>query len=130
MQNTRIKSALSLVVCIALIAALALMTIGCGDIENPGEKTFTLIVINEDGKESATQITTDKATVGEALMAQGILEGENGAYGLYVKTVNGITVDYDKDGKYWAFYVNGEYAQKGVDKTAIIDGETYTFRVE
>ena len=56
--------------------------------------------------------------------------GDEGEYGLYVKTVNGITADYDKDGAYWAFYVNGEYASSGVDSTPIAEGESYCFRVE
>ena len=48
----------------------------------------------------------------------------------YVKTVNGITADYDTDGTYWAFYVNGEYAMTGVDSTPVEDGAVYTFKVE
>ena len=59
-----------------------------------------------------------------------MLSGDEGPYGLYVKTVNGITVDYDKDGKYWAFYVNGEYATSGVDTTEIADGVSYGFKAE
>ena len=46
------------------------------------------------------------------------------------KTVNGVTVDYDTDGKYWAFYVDGEYAATGVDSTDITAGATYTFKAE
>ena len=47
-----------------------------------------------------------------------------------MKTVNGITADYDADGVYWAFYINGEYAQTGVDTTPIVEGEEYSFRIE
>ena len=49
---------------------------------------------------------------------------------MYVKTVNGVTVDYDTDGKYWAFYIDDEYAMTGVDSTPITDGSSYTFKVE
>ena len=52
------------------------------------------------------------------------------SYGLYVKTVNGITLDYDTDGMYWAFYINGEYVQTGVDATGVEDGAVYAFRAE
>ena len=38
--------------------------------------------------------------------------------------------DYDVDGTYWAFYINGAYAMSGVDSTEIVAGETYTFKVE
>ena len=83
-----------------------------------------------EGNEKTFQITTNKSTVGEALMDEGLLAGEPGPYGLYVKTVNGITLDYDKDGKYWAFYVDGEYGLTGVDETAIQPGSTYCFKPE
>ena len=59
-----------------------------------------------------------------------LIDGEVGEFGLYVKTVNGITADYDKDGKYWAFYINGEYAQPGVDSIEITEGDSYSFQVE
>ena len=69
-------------------------------------------------------------TVGAALLSLGLIAGEDSEYGLYVKTVNGVTVDYDTDGKYWAFYVDGEYAATGVDSTDITAGATYTFKAE
>ena len=46
------------------------------------------------------------------------------------KTVNGMTADYDKDGVYWAFYIDGEYAMTGVLATNITDGAQYAFRME
>lgn len=46
------------------------------------------------------------------------------------KNVNGMTADYDKDGVYWAFYIDGEYAMTGVDATNITDGAQYAFRME
>ena len=95
-----------------------------------GETAFTFTVVDGDGNETAYEIHTDKATVGEALLELGLIDGEDGDYGLYVKTVNGVTVDYDTDGKYWAFYVDGEYAQTGVDSTEVTPGANYAFKVE
>ena len=62
-------------------------------------------------------------------MELGLIAGDDSEYGLYVKTVNGVTLDYDKDGKYWAFYINGEYASTGVDSTDITAGAEYAFKV-
>ncbi|MDE7132120.1 MAG: DUF4430 domain-containing protein [Lachnospiraceae bacterium] len=103
-----------------------------GDVSVLGEGStkFAFTVTDQDGNENGFEIHTDKETVGEALLEVGLIEGEESEYGLYVKTVNGITADYDKDGVYWAFYVNGEYAQSGVDSTTITEGETYSFKVE
>ena len=91
---------------------------------------FTFIVVDKDGKETPFTIATDKTYVGEALIDEGLIEGEEGPYGLYVKTVNGIRADYDKDKVYWAFYINGEYAVSGVDVTEITAGDTYALKVE
>ena len=95
-----------------------------------GKTKFTFTVTDPDGKQTSFIINTDKKTVGEALMENGLIEGEEGAYGLYVKTVNGITVDYDKDGKYWAFYINCELSPTGVDMTDITELANYEFRAE
>jgi hypothetical protein len=75
-------------------------------------------------------VKTDKTTVGAALLEVELIAGEDSQYGLYVKTVNGITLDYDKDGKYWAFYIDGEMAMSGVDSTDIAEGATYEFKAE
>ncbi len=95
-----------------------------------GEKTFVFTVVGLDGEETVFNISTDKTIVGDALSELGLIAGEDGPYGLYVKTVNSLTYDYNKDGKYWAFYINDEYAATGVDKTEISIGDTYSFRVE
>ena len=90
-----------------------------------GETTFTVIV-KADGQSVTFTIKTDKKTVGEALMEHDLLAGEEGAYGLYVKKVNGITADYDKDQTYWALYIDGESAMSGVDTTDVSEGTVYT----
>lgn len=95
-----------------------------------GAQQFTFTVVDKDGNEANFEIHTDKETVGAALLDLGLIAGDEGDYGLYVKTVNGITADYDVDQTYWAFYVNGEYAMTGVDATAVEAGATYSFKVE
>jgi len=136
MQKTRFTKSLSLILCMVLIVAMALFTIGCGDnktdgnVLGKGENRFTFTVTDPNGKENTYEIHTDEDIVGEALLELGLIDGEAGDYGLYVKTVDGTTVDYDTDGKYWAFYVNGEYAMAGVDSTEILEGTTYSFVAE
>ena len=95
-----------------------------------GNTEFTLTVTDTEGAESSFTIHTDKENVGDALTEIGIIAGEEGDYGLYVKTVNGVTADYDVDQTYWAFYINGEYASTGVDATPVTAGDTYSFKVE
>lgn len=95
-----------------------------------GSTTFLFTVTDADGNDTNFEVHTDKTTVGDALLELGLIAGDDSAYGLYVKTVNGVTVDYDTDGKYWAFYVDGEYASAGVDSTEISEGAVYAFKVE
>lgn len=89
-----------------------------------GGKTVTVAVTVEEITVTFT-LCTDAETLGEALLAEELVVGEEGAYGLYITQVNGITADYDTDGAYWAFYEGGEYAMTGVDGEVISGGEEY-----
>ena len=140
------KKLLTLLLSLMLVAAMAFAVTGCnkkeeavvstetvhedGEVIGEGSKEFAFTVVNMEGEETNLEIHTDKETVGEALLELGVIAGEESEYGLYVKTVNGETVDYDKDGKYWAFYINGEYGMTGVDTTKIAEGESYAFKAE
>ncbi len=96
--------------------------------EAPRKLTFTLEIYHGDGSKNTVIVETDKATVGQALLEKGIIEGEPGDYGLYVKVVDGERADYDVDQSYWSFYIGEEYAMTGVDSISVTDGATYSFR--
>lgn len=149
MKKTSSRRKLSCILCTVLIAASALIATGCTDSSTPspqaetsaaetaapivvgeGQTSFSFSVTDADGNETAFIVNTDKSVVGEALIDNGLIEGEDSQYGLFVKKVNGITADFDVDGTYWAFYINGEYAMTGVDATEITEGDTYSFKVE
>lgn len=89
-----------------------------------GSKTVYVEVKVEENTVTFT-VHTDAEMLGEALLSNGLVSGEDSAYGLYIKTVNGILADYDVDQSYWAFYQNGEYAMNGVDSTPISGGEHF-----
>ena len=135
MKKSSLQKLLTIIGCMVLIAALALVMTGCGSKEETavpteaaptdaqelgqGATTFDFTVEDLDGTKTAFKIHTDEKTVGAALLAVGLIKGEEGSYGLYVKEVNGIPAVYEEDGSYWAFYVNGEYGLPGVDMTDI-----------
>ena len=142
MKRNSLTKWLSVIGCMVLIAALALTITGCGSKEaeapapeSSGEATvmgegatvFQFSVVDLDETETKFEIHTDETTVGAALMKLGLIEGEEGPYGLYVKKVNGITAVYEEDGSYWAFYENGEYGLTGVDLTDIDPNVAYSF---
>ena len=95
-----------------------------------GQTSFVFETTHLDGTTKGYTVRTDAKTVGEALLSVGLIAGDDGAYGLYVKTVDGETLDWDKDQKYWAFYVNGEMSMTGVDSTDVAEGAVYAFRAE
>ena len=152
MKNKFFNKKLLVTLLIVLIAVMALFIAGCSNnnqdepistepvqttepkssvIEKgEGENAFIFIAVDLDGNNTHYMIRTNKETVGEALIENGLISGDDGEYGLYVKTVNGITLDYDKDGKYWAFYEENAYANQGVDQTPIKEGGVYTFKPE
>lgn len=122
-MNNTVKKILSLVLCMALVLSLA----ACGAKKESGEKAFTFVVTDLEGNEETFNITTTKATLGEALLDEGLIAGEDSEYGLMVYTVNGITADWDADQTYWALLIDGEYANTGVSQTNITAGSTYSF---
>ena len=112
----------------ALLALVMLFTLAaCG---KKAEKlsdpvSFTVIVTDLEGNETSFEYTSSAASVGEALVAEGLVVGHEASYGLYIDAVNGIAADWDKDQTYWAFYINGEYATTGISDTKITADDIY-----
>ena len=89
-----------------------------------GEKTVKVEV--KVGEDSVTfTVKSDEKYLGDALAEHGLIEGEEGQFGLYIKKVNGMLADYDVDRSWWGFYKNGEYQMLGIDLTEFADGEHY-----
>lgn len=157
MKNAKFRKILSVVLSFVLVAVIALFASACNqptssndgskpssnpassapetpktedNVYGEGATTFTLKVTFKDGSTETYTINTDKKIVGEALVENNLIAGEEGAYGLYIKTVAGETVAFDTDGKYWAFYIDGEYAMTGVDTTEIDTAAVYELKVE
>lgn len=148
MKKIKISSVLTAVL-LVLAAAVVLSLSACGKSGAPapadstapvssgevtqlgdGDKEFSFEITFSDGSVSAYNIKTDEEIVGQALQALGLIDGDEGPYGLYVQTVGGETVEYENGGHFWAFYINGEYAVTGVDVTEIEPGASYAFKVD
>ena len=132
-MKTKINAILSLMLIIALTAAAFVMT-SCGKNENTPEVTgteektvtITVTVVWADGSSTDYVITTVEKTLYGALDGEGLVGGEDGPYGFYLKEVNGIRADYDLDGAYWALYKNGEMMMTGMESENIADGGRYS----
>ncbi|MBQ9212009.1 MAG: DUF4430 domain-containing protein [Clostridia bacterium] len=151
MRKSNFKKWLSLVLCLALLAAAALSTAAfaetateteevvilmTGTQEEPvelgeGEVSFLFQVIDTEGAEAWFKVNTDAETVGAALLENELVAGSESEYGLYVTSVCGIELIWSEENPhYWAFYINGEYAQTGVDTTPIEADTVYLFKAE
>lgn len=89
-----------------------------------GAKTFTIEVKAEEKSVKFT-VSTDKETVGDALLEHKLIDGEAGNPGIYITSVNGMVADYDENMSYWAFYINDDYATTGADSTPIDESASY-----
>lgn len=91
-----------------------------------GSKTVTVEVIHKDESARSFTYETTAEYLGELLLAEGLIQGEQGPYGLYITQVDGEQAVYETDGAYWALYQGGGYASTGVDQTPIADGDVFS----
>ena len=132
---------------IVLIAVIALTLCSCGNNKTSssqssaesektvsaipigtGGTTFNFRCVFEDGNEKLYTVSTDKKTVGEALYENKLIDGDQGEFGLYVKSVCDVVADYDVNGAYWAFYEGENMSMNSCDATPITVGAEYSFR--
>ena len=129
MKKASFKAKLSLLLILSLLVAAVI--VGCGEeIAIEGEYTFDFIVTFVDGTQKEFEVSTTCETVGEALLAEGLIDGEEGAYGLYVKSVCSVVADYNVDQTYWALYTDGEMSMVGADSVKCADVSLVEFKVE
>ena len=89
-----------------------------------GAKTVAVKVV-ADGQSITLTIKTDRSTLREAMDEHGLLTGEDGPYGLYIESVNGIVVKIEDGGYWWGITKAGAATPTGVDGITIADGEQY-----
>lgn len=144
MKNNSIKKLLALVLAFVLTAAAALSGCSTTPAETtapPAETTpvtevgegaanFELTIVDKDGVTHLYRVHTNVGMMGEALTEVDLIDGEQGPYGMYIKSVLGQVLDYETDGMYWSFYVNGEYAQTGVDQIPVEHDGKYMLKAE
>ena len=88
------------------------------------QKSFTLTVVHRDGSEKEFALTTERQYLGAELQAAGLIDGEEGQYGLFIKTVDGETADDSKQ-EWWCLKKDGEMTETGIDTTPITDGDKF-----
>lgn len=89
-----------------------------------GQKTVTVRVIHKDQSERSFEVTTEKEYLGEILRDEGIAEGEEGPYGMYIVSADGETAD-EANQEWWCITKGKEQMNTSADKTPVMDGEEY-----
>lgn len=112
------KRILALALALVMVFALA----ACSG--KTANATVTVTVVHGDGSTKDFTVKTDKEMLGEALTDEKLVDGEEGPYGLFIKTVDGETAD-DANQEWWCLTKGGESVNTGVDSTPVEDGATY-----
>jgi len=89
-----------------------------------GSKTIQVEVILADESSKTHTIQTDAPYLRGALDERNLISGEESEFGLFVKTVDGVTAN-DGNQEWWCVTQNGEWLATGIDQTPITDGDHF-----
>lgn len=116
------------ILAVAALAVAAALLLGIWYFNRPqtqaGAKTVAVEVVHGDGSTKEFTYHTDAEYLGEVLTAEGLVQGEQGAYGLFITTVDGETAQ-DSLRQWWCITKGGERVDTGADATPIADGDRF-----
>lgn len=95
-----------------------------------GSKTITISITHKDGTEKKFTLHTDAKYLLDAIREkdENLIQGEQGQYGLYIKTIDGYTCN-EAAQEWWGYTKKGEYVETGVELTPIYDGDSFEFKL-
>lgn len=114
----------------ACLLALLISLTGCSSKETasgssaPAQKTVTIQVVHKDKTQKEFQILSSAEYLGDALVAEGLIKGTTGDYGLYIDTVDNETADSGKE-EWWCITKGGQAVMTGVSTTPFADGDAF-----
>ena len=91
-----------------------------------GVKAITVEVVHGDGSGRTFSYQTQEDYLGAVLLAEGLVTGEQGPYGLYITEVDGEAADFSSNKAYWALFEGDTYAAQSADQTPIADGDAFS----
>ena len=123
MKNKKIIIAVAAL--LLVIAAMIGISLANKPETSQGAKTITVSVVHKDGTVQDFEYHTDEEYLGAVLLAEGLVTGYEGEYGLVIESVDGERADWNVDQSYWALYIGEEYATTGAGTTPIHDGDSF-----
>lgn len=128
MKSKKIKVIAGVVLALLVIAAVLLLVF-TRPTGSAGGKDIVFQVTHTDGSVKEFAISTDSENLRGALEQEGLISGEEGAYGLYVTVIDGEEAD-DSLNQWWCFTQDGVMLNTGVDDTMISDGDHYEAAID
>lgn len=122
-MNKRTKTILSLVALVVVVAAFVGIYFATRPDTVAGEKHITVALVGKDSSRTV-ELDTDEEYLGPALQSEGLIDGTQSEFGLYITTVDGYTADESAQ-EWWCLTKGGESVNTGVDSTPIADGDAF-----
>ena len=118
------KRILTLVAIVAVIALMLGVYFATKPETQQGSKAITIQVVHKDGTEKTFTYRTDAEFLAEVLLAEELVTGSTGEFGLTIESVDGEKADWN-DGVFWAIYIGDESATTGASGIPVTDGGVY-----
>ena len=110
----------------AALVVVALLLLGIWYVNRPqgqaGEKTITVEVVHADESSREFTYQTSEEFLGPVLVQEGLVQGEESTYGLFITTVDGETAEGNQ---WWCITQDGQMVETGADTTPIADGDHF-----
>lgn len=120
------KKLFAILLVLTMVLTMAACGLGesSGDTNGDGLVQFSVIVVHGDKSEEIFLYEVQPGKLGKTLEEKGLISSEGADAGMF-HTVDGEKADWNVNKSYWAFYINNEYALKGIYDTNIEDGQNY-----
>lgn len=110
----------------AAMVVVALLLLGIWYVNRPqgqaGDKTITVEVVHADESSREFTYQTSEEFLGPVLIEEGLVQGEESTYGLFITTVDGETAEGNQ---WWCITQDGQMVETGADTTPIADGDHF-----
>lgn len=126
-KKTNKKLFIGIAVLVGLIAVFAVVFFLFKPKAVQGTKSIVIEVVDNNENSTLYIFNTYAEYLRQAMEDADGLEfsGTESEYGMMVETVNGVTADWNVDQSYWAFYVNGEYCNYGIEEQPVANNDTF-----
>lgn len=121
---TNKRTGLAALLLVLLLAGFGMLYTQTRPQTTAGEKTIYITVIHADSSKADFTYQTDAEYLGEVLLAENLVSGEEGQYGLFITTVDGETADSSRQ-QWWCITKDCEKLTTSADTTPLTDGDAF-----